>query len=81
MILEEQEVRLVYADNAAGRDEDYLCVGCGYGVSGCEQLPVCPMCHERAWREAVWASKRRLPRGDILVEALAGDQARGWANV
>jgi hypothetical protein len=81
MILEELELRLVHADDTAERDEDYQCVACGYGVSGCERLPVCPMCHERAWREAACASNHRMRPGDSLAGAVAGDRAWGWADV
>ena len=81
MILEEPELRLVHADDATGRDQDYRCVACGYGVSGCERLPVCPMCHERAWRQAAVASSHRMRPGDFLVGPVAGDPAWGWANV
>jgi hypothetical protein len=51
---------------AAGRDRDFQCASCGYGVSRCVRLPVCPMCHQRVWRSAApafrgwvggWASR------------------------
>jgi len=42
----------VAAVRSTSRDHDYHCEACGYGVSRCLRLPVCPMCHQRAWRPA-----------------------------
>ena len=82
MLLEEQRYRVAFAEESAERDEDYRCIACGYGVSGCEQLPICPMCHQRAWRQAACASNLRGGRqtGDVLM-ATSGDDVGSWHRV
>jgi hypothetical protein len=62
-------------ESVAGRsvagDNDYVCVACGYGVSRCTRLPVCPMCHERVWRPAppsrAWVGGWAQPESSSLV--------------
>jgi hypothetical protein len=82
MLLEEQRYRVAFAEESAERDEDYRCIACGYGVSGCEQLPICPMCHQRAWRQAACASNLRGSRQTgAVVTPTSGDDVRSWDRV
>lgn len=46
---------------AAGehRKGEFRCADCGYGVTVCRELPICPMCGCEAWRSVSWAPMRR----------------------
>ena len=33
---------------------EYRCANCGYGVAIHDELPVCPMCHEKHWEAVPW---------------------------
>ena len=34
---------------------EYHCDECGYGVTVCRELPVCPMCGGKAWEQTSWS--------------------------
>jgi hypothetical protein len=67
---------VVFADELTGRAHDYRCMACGYGVSGRERLPVCPMCQERMWRSAP-TSRGWRPFASLVV----GGQSVGGIDV
>jgi hypothetical protein len=35
-----------------GGELDERCLACGHSISPSIRLPVCPVCHQRAWRPA-----------------------------
>ena len=43
--------------SAAGENVkgEYHCSECGYGVTVCRELPVCPMCGGTAWEQTSWS--------------------------
>ena len=45
------------AFSAAGESVkgEYHCSECGYGVTVCRELPVCPMCGGTAWEQTSWS--------------------------
>ena len=34
---------------------EFHCSACGYGVTVCRTLPVCPMCGGESWEQAAWS--------------------------
>jgi len=38
---------------------EFHCSGCGYGVTVCRELPLCPMCGGTAWAEDAWSPLTR----------------------
>jgi hypothetical protein len=82
MLLEAQRHRVAFAEDSTERDEDYRCIACGYGVSGCERLPICPMCHQRAWRRTACASNLRERRqSDDVLTAMSRGAVEGRHRV
>jgi rubrerythrin len=43
-------------DSAKG---EFHCAECGYGVTVCRELPVCPMCRGVAWEQTTWSPLTR----------------------
>ncbi len=50
--------------HAAGEHSkgEFRCADCGYGVTVCRELPICPMCGCEAWRAVSWAPMARAAR-------------------
>ena len=34
---------------------EFRCADCGYGVTVCRELPICPMCGCEAWHSVSWS--------------------------
>ncbi len=34
---------------------EFHCAECGYGVTVCRELPVCPMCGGASWEQSAWS--------------------------
>jgi hypothetical protein len=34
---------------------EFRCADCGYGVTVCRELPICPMCGCESWQPVSWA--------------------------
>ena len=34
---------------------EFHCAECGYGVTVCRELPVCPMCGGASWEQSTWS--------------------------
>lgn len=34
---------------------EFHCAECGYGVTICRALPVCPMCGNESWEQTAWS--------------------------
>lgn len=37
---------------------EFHCSGCGYGVTICRTLPLCPMCGGQTWEQTAWSPFR-----------------------
>jgi rubrerythrin len=44
---------------------EFHCSECGYGVTVCRELPVCPMCSGEVWEPAQWSPFARAPEAPL----------------
>ena len=49
--------------SAAGESAkgEFRCAECGYGITVCRELPVCPMCSGESWEPGSWSPFARAP--------------------
>jgi hypothetical protein len=51
---EGSELAAVFATGTPGTGQ-YRCADCGYGITVCADLPLCPMCGSASWEAVPWA--------------------------
>jgi hypothetical protein len=55
---------------------EYHCAECGYGVTVCRDLPLCPMCGGTVWEQTAWSPLTRAFNSESVdVETIATDTA------
>lgn len=53
---------LAAGDHSKG---EFRCVDCGYGVTVCRELPICPMCGCESWQSVSWAPMARAQQARL----------------
>jgi hypothetical protein len=54
---------------------EYHCAECGYGVTVCRDLPLCPMCGGTVWEQTAWSPLTRAFNIEAVVETFDTDPA------
>jgi hypothetical protein len=56
---------------------EYHCAECGYGVTVCRDLPLCPMCGGTVWEQTAWSPlTRAFNIQSVRVETAAADATK-----